>query len=129
MKKLFYRIVGTFLLFPLAMSNTLGITISDFRDEVFRPDNLPVGREGDGSVETKLIDAFNFAINLILYASGSIAVLMFVIGGVLYITSLGKQEQMDNAKKTLKFALIGLLVVIFAYAIVTNIIDLIYRTT
>ncbi|MFH0820895.1 MAG: pilin [Candidatus Peregrinibacteria bacterium] len=129
MKKLLHFILGALLLLPLTISNALGITIDDFRHEVYRPENLPTGRLGDASVETKITDALQFAINLILYASGSIAVLLLVIGGVRYIVSFGTQEQMEAAKKTIKFALIGLLVVILAYAIITNVIDLVYRST
>jgi hypothetical protein len=107
----------------------LGITLDDFDKEVYRPENLPVGREGNAAVETKIIDIFEFVINLILYASGSVAVLMLVIAGVRYVSSFGNQEMMDGAKKTIKFALIGLLVVILAFAIVNNIIDIVYRAT
>ena len=129
MKKLFYTLLGILLLFPLWMSRALGLSLDDFRHEVLRPENLPAGREGDASVETKVTDIFAFVTNLILYASGSVAVLLLIIGGVRYIMSFSNQEQMDAAKKTIKFALIGLIVVILAYAIVTNIIDLIYQST
>lgn len=120
---------GLVLLLPLWAANAFGISLDDFRREVLRPENLPPGRLGDASVETKITDAFEFGINLILYASGSVAVLLLIIGGIRYIASFGIQEQMEAAKKSIKFALIGLLVVILAYAIVTNIIDLVYRAT
>ena len=90
---------------------------------------MPGGRETAASAETKISEAIQFFINLILYASGIIAVLILVIAGIKYITSLGNQERMDSAKKTITYALIGLLAVILAYALVTNIIDLIYRAT
>ena len=129
MKKLLYIILGTFLLLPLWASKALGISLDDFRHEVFRPDNLPAGREADASVEAKITDIFGFATNLILYASGSVAVVLLIIGGIRYIVSFGNTEQMDAAKKTIKWALLGLVIVILAYAIVTNIIDIIYQST
>ncbi len=129
MKKIFYTWLGALLLLPLTLADALGLTLDDFRNEVFRPENLPVGREGNASVETKITDIFQFAINLILYASGSVAVMLLVIGGIRYVSSLGSQENLEAAKKTIKFALIGLVIVILAYAIVTNVIDLIYRST
>ncbi|MFH1012395.1 MAG: pilin [Candidatus Peregrinibacteria bacterium] len=129
MKKLFYTLLGSLLLLPLTVSEALGLTLDDFQHEVYRPDNLPAGRATDASVEAKVVDIFNFATNLILYASGAVAVLLLIIGGIRYIVSFGNQEQTDAAKKTIKFAVIGLVVVILAYAIVTNIIDIIYRST
>ena len=129
MKKIAQTLLGILLLFPLWASQALGLSLEDFRHEVFRPDNLPAGRATDASVEAKVTDLFSFVTNLILYASGSIAVLLLVIGGVRYIVSFSNQEQMDAAKKTIKWALIGLVVVILAYAIVTNVIDIIYQST
>ncbi len=125
MKTLFYSIIG----FLLTAKNTLALSLEDFDDEVFRPDNLPTLQSGNTSVEEKInVLTFNI-VEIILFASGSIAVLILVIGGVRYIASLGNQEQMDAAKKTIKFAVIGLLVIILAFAIVTNVIDIIYRST
>ncbi len=129
MKKLFYTLAGILLLFPLTVSEALGITLDDFRHQVFRPSNLPAGSAVDMSVEGKVNGLFQFAVNFILYASGSVAVVLLVIGGIRYITSIGNQERLEGAKKTIIYAVVGLLVVILAYALVTNVIDLIYRSS
>ena len=130
MKKLPYIILGTILLLPITISSALGIDIDTFRKQVLRPENLPVGTGSqDATAESKLSDILSFATDLILYASGGVAVFFLVVGGIRYITSLGNQERMDAAKKTIKYAVVGLLAVIFAYAIVTNVINLIFRAT
>lgn len=129
MKKWFYTLAGSLLLLPLTLSEAMGITLDDFRHEVFRPSNLPAGSAVDMSVEGKVNSLFQFAVNFILYASGSVAVVLLVIGGIRYVTSLGDQERLEGAKKTIKYAIAGLLVVILAYALVTNVIDLIYRSS
>ena len=108
MKRIFYTLLGSLLLLPLTISEAFGITLDDFRHQVFRPGNLPAGPAGDTSVEGKVNTLFQFGINLILYASGSVAVLLLIIGGVRYIISLGNQEGTEEAKKNIKFALIGL---------------------
>lgn len=129
MKKLTTYLFGILLLFPVYMSDALGLSLNDFRDSVYRPENLP-GADASGiSPETKVNDIVNYLINLVLYASGSIAVLMIVIGGVMYVTSLGDSEKAEKAKKIIQYALIGLFTVILAYAAVTNVISLIYRAT
>jgi hypothetical protein len=129
MKKTFLFIIGTLLILPLHISEALGIGIDQFKDTVYRPENLPATKATSGGVEMRLSEIIQYAINLVLYASGSVAVLFLIIGGIRYITSFGNQEGMDAAKKTIKFALIGLVAVILSYAIVTNIIDLIYKAT
>lgn len=129
MKRIFFIIIGTLMLLPTMAFDVLGINLGDLKQEVYRPENLPAGRLGDASAETKINDIASFVTDLILYASGSVAVLMLIFGGITYIGSLGNQERAERAKKIIKFAGIGLFVVILAYAIVTNVIDLIFRAT
>lgn len=129
MKKYFYITIGTLLLFPAFVSDTFGISLSNFSDQVFKPENLPATRATRAGAETKINEIFQFAINIILYTSGGVAVFFLVLGGIRYIASFGNQELMDGAKKTIKHALIGLLAVILAFAVVTNVINLIYSAT
>ncbi len=130
MKNLFYTILGVIIIFPLKMTTVMGIDIDTFKKEVYRPDNMPAGTAlQDAPAETKINTILDFAVDLILYISGGVAVLMLVIGGIRYITSLGNQERMDESKKTIQYALTGLIAIILAYAAVTNIISLIFRST
>ena len=117
------------MLLPAIAFDAFGLNLNDLQQEVFRPENLPAGRLGDASTETKINDIISFVTELILYASGSVAVLMLIFGGIMYISSLGNQERTEKAKKIIKYAGIGLFSVILAYAIVTNVIDLIFRAT
>lgn len=66
------------------------------------------------SVETM---AGNLA-TIILGVTGSLALLMFVIGGVQMILAGGIPKQYEKAKSTLTNALLGLILVIFAGALV-----------
>jgi hypothetical protein len=54
----------------------------------------------------------------LLFLSGIIAVLVIIIGGFWYITSAGNTEQAEKGQRALTNAIIGLIVVILAYAIV-----------
>lgn len=126
MKKLPFLILGTVLLATTHVREALGIGIDSFTD-VLRPENLPGVKASNAGVEGRISEILLFAINLILYASGSMAVLFLVLGGIRYITSFGDQEATDHAKKIIKYAVMGLLAVILSYALVTNIIDLVYK--
>jgi len=129
MKKHLYLILGALLILPLTILNAFGLSLQDFRNEVYRPENLPGAEGGNVGAETKVNNIINFLIDLVLYASGSVAVLMLVYGGVRLITATGNPEQKEVAMKIIKWSILGLFVVILAFATVTNIIDLIFRAT
>ena len=127
MKRLLKTFFGFLLLLPVFARETFGIGLDDFRDEVFRPDNLPAPAPGDVPAESRINELTHFITDTILYASGALAVLMLIIGGILYISYMGNEERLESAKRIIKHTLTGLFVVILAYAIVTNVIDLIFR--
>ena len=57
-------------------------------------------------------------INILLWAIGIVSVIMIIIGGIRYATSNGDSNQVTAAKNTIMYAVIGLVIAIFAYAIV-----------
>ncbi|HEY5138590.1 MAG TPA: pilin [Methylococcales bacterium] len=66
--------------------------------------------------------ALDTALSLTFEVAGSIALLMIVIGGFRYIIASGDPNSVSQAKKTILYAVIGLLVSMSAYSIVTIII-------
>lgn len=60
-----------------------------------------------------------FFIRQILLFAGVLAVLFVIIGGFQYITAGVNQELAETGKKTLTNAIIGLVIIILSYAIVT----------
>ncbi len=60
-------------------------------------------------------------LQVIIGVTGGIAVLMLVIGGILYMISGGDQARSDTAKNTIKYALIGLVVALLSLVIVNAI--------
>ncbi len=64
----------------------------------------------------------------LIYIAGPLAVLMIVWGGSGYVTSRGDQNAMDGAKKTITWAILGLLVIMISYVLVTNVIILVRST-
>lgn len=57
-------------------------------------------------------------INLLSVIAGVLAVIFIIIAGLKYITSAGKQESVASAKKTLVYAVIGLIVVALSQILV-----------
>jgi uncharacterized membrane protein len=58
-------------------------------------------------------------INYALFFIGAIALVFVIYGGVLYITSGGDSEKTTKARNTLMYAVLGIIVVVISYAIVT----------
>ena len=76
------------------------------------PDNVT---EDDGLIKK--------VVNLLLWAIGIVSVIMIIIGGIRYATSNGDSNQVTAAKNTIMYAVIGLVIAIFAYAIVYFVFD------
>jgi hypothetical protein len=62
-------------------------------------------------------------IQAILGVTGAVALLMFVYGGFLWLISGGENEKIKKGKETMKWAVLGLAVIIGAYMIVSTIIN------
>ena len=81
-----------------------------------RGDNTPSNLvNGDSSIVRR-------AINIMLFGVGVLSVVMLIFGGFRYVISGGKKESVTNAKNTILYAIIGLLIAVFAYAIINFIL-------
>lgn len=58
-------------------------------------------------------------ISVMLLIVGSLAVIYLIIGGYRYITAHGNEEAAEGAKKTILHAILGLVITILAFAIIT----------
>jgi uncharacterized SAM-binding protein YcdF (DUF218 family) len=56
-------------------------------------------------------------IGLLLAIAAAIAVIVLIIGGLRYLISSGDSGQIEKAKHTIQYAIIGLIVIIFAFVI------------
>lgn len=61
--------------------------------------------------------------SVLLFIVGAVAVIMIVIGGLRYVISGGDATQVQAAKNTILYALIGVIVAILAYAAVNFVIN------
>lgn len=63
------------------------------------------------------------AARIISYLAGAAAVILFIIGGFMYVTSDGEASKLSTAKNTLIYAVVGLIVVVFAQSIIIFVIN------
>ncbi len=62
-------------------------------------------------------------VNYLLYIAGIVAVVFIILGGYQYMSSQGNEEASKKAQKTITYAVIGLVIVLAAYAIKTTIVQ------
>ncbi|HVV66481.1 MAG TPA: pilin [Candidatus Saccharimonadales bacterium] len=77
------------------------------------------GTSGSSTIQT----VASTAVNIFSIIVGIVAVIMIIYGGFRYITSGGASENVSNAKNTIIYAIIGLIVVAIAQVIVHFVIN------
>ena len=79
--------------------------------------------QGQALQESVIPKITNFVIEL----SGGVALLFVIISGIQILTAYGNEEKLVAAKKTLTFAIAGLVIAILSYAIVQIIISINFK--
>jgi hypothetical protein len=77
------------------------------------------GEDGKGPSVNIIIGS---VINAVLGVIGSLALLMFVFGGITWMTSSGSPEKVKKGRDIIIWSVIGLAVIFFSYALVNFVI-------
>lgn len=67
---------------------------------------------------SSIADIIAGIIEFVLPFIGGVLILMVIYGGLLYITSGGDPEKLGKAKKTLLWAVLGVILIVISYSIV-----------
>lgn len=73
------------------------------------------GEGGSGGI-------FRTITNVLLFIIGAISVIMLIVGGIRYVVSGGDSTAVTNAKNTILYAIVGIVVAILAFAVVNFVI-------
>ena len=65
---------------------------------------------------------FRTLTNVLLFIIGAVSVIMLIIGGLRYVVSGGDSTAVQGAKNTILYAIVGIIVAILAYAVVSFVI-------
>ncbi len=68
-------------------------------------------------------------INIILGFLGILAVVLILFGGFKWMTAAGNDEKVAEAKKLLVAGVVGLIIILAAYALAAFVLDAIFRAT
>lgn len=73
--------------------------------------------------ESGLLSALKTVVNVLKFVIGGAAVLMLIIGGIMYVFSGGDPQNTARAKDTILYAIVGLVIALLAQAIVSFVLD------
>lgn len=113
-----------FLIAITTIGATTLISTQTFADDICGNNNVsPEIRAASGCPNTgvktnDLSTVIQNILNAIIGVAGLISVVYIVVGGIQYITSSGDSNKTEKAKKTILYALIGLIVCALSFAIV-----------
>ena len=93
-------LVGLFFIFPLAQA-------------------LPMPPATDVGLSNKSVtEILTKVVTWLLGIVGIIALISFIVAGIMYLVSAGSDKMVESAKKTMTYALVGIAVVLSSYVIV-----------
>jgi len=72
--------------------------------------------------QTNLRDFIVNAVNFVLGFLGLVAVVMIIYGGFMYVTAGGAEEQTTKGKKSVMYAVVGIVIILISFALVNTII-------
>ena len=75
------------------------------------------GYQTSGISETTISSIAGTAVSVFLSILGIIFIVLMLYGGYLWMTAGGKEEQLTKAKELIQAAVIGLIIIVAAYAI------------
>jgi len=101
-------ILMVFLLPDFAVASTFGDGRADLDDATSQ----------SGFAYAEPTSVLQRAINYLLSFVGALAILAIIIAGMRLIIGTGNEQQAETAKSILKWAIIGLIIVMFAWVII-----------
>jgi type IV secretory pathway VirB2 component (pilin) len=110
MKK-FICFVGLVSLMVFALAPVVSAQID------FGTNDMDTLADSAGYGEANFTDVAGKIINVVFSLLGLAAVIIIIVAGFQWMTSGGDKEKIDGAKKLMTSALVGLIIVVLAYAI------------
>jgi len=120
MKNIFFALIFVFSLSILFLPNlclaSSGVTAGGEEPVAL---NNPLGED---QADVSVNDVVANIIQVVLGIVGSLALVMFIFGGLTWMTAAGNTERVTKGKNVLIWATIGLIVIFTSYALVEFII-------
>jgi heme/copper-type cytochrome/quinol oxidase subunit 2 len=105
-KRFFYGSAATLLALPVVVSAQFDAAITDT--------GLPEGATGGG-----IVGLITNIMQWMLALVGILAIIAFVISGIMYLTSMGDEERAKSAKNAMIYAVLGVVVALLGLIVLT----------
>lgn len=99
----------------LCAGKAMALTVQEGA-EAARAEGMPAELVGDAGIFTRIT-------SIALYVIGAVSVIMLIWGGLRYILSGGDSKKITDAKNTVLYAIIGLIIAFLAYAIIRFVLN------
>jgi hypothetical protein len=76
--------------------------------------DIPGEVSGAKSIAEIAFSVLNFLLSIV----GVLAIIMLVVGGIMYLTSAGDEDRIDDGKKIFKYALLGIVIALASLVLV-----------
>lgn len=119
------KIIKSILVFSLMLTAAMPVSVLAAETNIFSVSckdnsNQPICKQANQSTLPQLIKRIA---DIMLFILGAISVIMVIVGGIRYVTSGGDPQQVKAAKDTVLYAVIGIVIAILAYAIVSFVVN------
>lgn len=114
-KNVLQIITGISTAATLCAGKAMALTVQEGA-EAARGEGMPAELVGDAGIFTRIT-------SIALYVIGAVSVLMLIWGGLRYIISGGDSKKITDAKNTVLYAIIGLIISFLAYAIIRFVLN------
>lgn len=111
------------IILNISLICTPAIVMADAKSQIKSGVNQASGGPATTDPAATLNGTISSIINVLSSVIGVIAVIMIIVAGARYVTSGGNDTSVTAAKKTLLYALIGLVIVALAQVIVKFVIN------
>ena len=72
---------------------------------------------------TDVKQVFGSVADVLMFIVGAVSVIIIIVAGIMYVTSAGDPAKAKKAKDAILYSVVGLVVAVFAYAIVNFVVD------
>lgn len=104
---------------PAAPAGAINVFKDTACTEGTKDTTLCAGTKDGGDTINPLIQSI---VNVLLFAIGTVSVIMIIVGGIRYTTSNGDASKVTSAKNTILYSVIGLVVALLAFGIVNFVV-------
>lgn len=106
---------GSLLMVPQSQA----LSLNDVVNGTYRGDGQPSELfDGNTAIIPRII-------NIMLFIVGILSIVMLIFGGIRYTISNGNKSKVEDAKNTILYSIVGLIVAILGYALVNWVIGVV----